>query len=103
MATSLHSEMWERIAAQLPPDEPKLVPMIWFVPGNIVDEQDEIGFEIYVVFLWNFSYYTTAEYEIAHARARMLGWDYATDADRAAHAAKQSYYMTRAKKKLMAI
>ena len=29
--------------------------------------------------------------------ASMLGWDYATDADRAAHAANKSFYMTRVK------
>ena len=35
--------------------------------------------------------------EDCYIRARMLDWDYATDADRAAHAANKSFYMTRAK------
>ena len=30
------------------------------------------------------------------SRARMLGWDYATDADRAASEARKDYYLTRA-------
>lgn len=118
MATSLPREMWERIVAQLPPPEPKLVPMIWFVPKNDLENIGEIYIskavaekEAFMIgsrclevwqnddVAWILQYRTHFDFEFAHARARMLGWDYATEADRAAHAAIEPYYMTRVDKK----
>jgi len=119
MATSLPREMWDIIVAQIPPPEPKLVPMMWFVPNphQYTDDKDQIYISKAVSekeatmigrravemveeddVAWWFSFDNEFQFTFANTRARMLVWDYATNADRAAHAAKQPYYMTRAKK-----
>ena len=118
MATPLSPEVWDIIVAQLPPPEPKLVPMIWFVPNphEYEDDKDRIYISKAVSYkeaamicgravlmapdddvAWWFSFDDEFQFTFANTRARMLGWDYATDADRAAHAAYKSFYMTRAK------
>ena len=121
MATPLSPEMWDIIVAQLPPPEPKLVPLIFFYvkeDGGRIYISKALSEKEALLILdqcndnplfapevppyhsddlsWSLCF---DEYGcLFHfVRARMLGWDYATDADRAAHAANKSFYMTRAK------
>ena len=126
MAIPLSPEVWDIIVAQLPPPEPKLVPMIYMEPDYHMDGRifiskavsEKEAFMIldilhivesngYVEMNGSNDVYwcmvladlrsARGEFEAYFVRARMLGWDYATDADRAAHAANKSFYMTRAK------
>jgi hypothetical protein len=126
MATPLSPEVWDIIVAQLPPPEPKLVPMIYMEPDYSMDGRifiskavsDKEAFmildilhivesdgdvllngtnDVYWCMVLADLRSARGEFEEYFVRARMLGWDYATDADRAAHAANKSFYMTRAK------
>lgn len=127
MATALSPEVWDIIVAQLPPPEPKLVPMIFIDPEYQFGERILISkavSEKEVFMVMNLTRFLedvgvaqlhgtndvhwslrlrhhrkeAGSCEDCFIRARMLGWDYATDADRAAHAANKSFYMTRVKK-----
>ena len=119
MATALPREMWEVIVSQLPPPRPKLVPMICIAldwaddTGRIWISKAVSQKEAFMIFdvrtfeglgehresgniWWGMDFVDDSEDRAYFSRARMLGWDYATDSDRAAREARKDYYMTRA-------
>jgi hypothetical protein len=104
MFTALPVDVWERIVEQLPPSQPKLVPMVWFAPrgGQLRVYASKAVSETEVKYIMNTDDLNTKCVDIndvywacttngngdamdTYIRCKMLGWDFERECDRNMH------------------